>query len=96
MRPTAAPCCSPPWAPRTPKATWKLPKGFHSSGDSGKGLGVQVIFFLILPVRLKDGRRSRWILPENDRLHGWCWQQGFGFCNHRTLPKIDVSLQHGL
>lgn len=58
--------------------------------------GISQLFFLILPVRLKDGRRSRWILQENDRLHRWCCQQGFGFCNHRTLPKIDVSLQHGL
>lgn len=50
-----------------------------------KCLGDQVIFILILTVKVQDERRSRWIPQVNNQLCHLCWQQGFGFYNHRTL-----------
>lgn len=61
-----------------------------------KGLGAQVIFSSVLPVRVKDGKRSRQIFQVN-WMHHWCWQQGFGFYNPGTLLEDqELIVRDGL
>jgi len=56
-------------------------------GPAIKGMEAQVIFPLILPVRWKGLRRSRWILQVSNCLYSWCWQKGFGFYDHKALSE---------
>ncbi|XP_068782230.1 uncharacterized protein [Struthio camelus] len=62
-----------------------IKRDFRALGMVVKGLGAQVVFSSILPVRGKDRRRSRRIFQVNSWLRRWCWQQGFGFYDHGTL-----------
>ncbi|XP_068809548.1 uncharacterized protein [Struthio camelus] len=64
-----------------------IKQDFRALGMVVKGLGAQVVFSSILPVRGKDGKRSRRVFQVNNWLRRWCWQQGFGVYEHGPLSE---------
>ena len=59
---------------------------YMALGVMVKGLVVQVVFSLILPVRMRNLRPGR-ILLVNGWLQSWYQQQGFSFHDHETLTE---------
>ena len=58
---------------------------YRTLGVRVKGVGTQVVFSSILPVRRKGSGRSGLIQWVKTWLCGWCHRQGFGSYGHETL-----------
>lgn len=58
-----------------------------------KSMEAQVVFSSILRVRGKGARRRMLIGQVSNWLQNWCWWQGFGFYDHRTLFSDQQLLE---